>query len=263
MNNNETNNLPGPAIGEIVRMIERRDKAKALMEQAIDVIAQAQRIAPQYAYESALSNSVSWYSDNIDKNKAVLRRALDRKCWASLLARTKLGSVMNAKQLEKVREDIEEHAPELTHNRAMTTFMDMYVSKEEIFRSGLVDVFKSLSGNFKSHDAFKIQRRLILMGALSTYGWSSHSVGRDRLNDLWHYMSLLDGHDPTQVPYDEQPASIIEKGSCNGVMEFEFDYFRIKTYLNGNVHIWLDKRPDLISEVNKLIAEHYGSTLPC
>ncbi len=149
MNNKSPNNLPGPAIGEIVAMIDRRDKAKELMEQAIDLIAQAQRIAPQYAYESALGNSVSWYSDCTDKNKSILRRALDRKCWTTLLSRTKLGSVMNAKQLEKVRKDIEQHAPELTHNRAMTTFMDMYVSKEEPFRSGFVDVFKSLSGNFK------------------------------------------------------------------------------------------------------------------
>ncbi len=262
MNNKNPNNLPGPAIGEIVAMIDRRDKAKELMEQAIDLIAQAQRIAPQYAYESALGNSVSWYSDCTDKNKSILRRALDRKCWTTLLSRTKLGSVMNAKQLEKVRKDIEQHAPELTHNRAMTTFMDMYVSKEETFRSGLVDVFKSLSGNFKSHDAFKIQKRLILTGALGAYGWSSFSTGRDRFNDLWHYMSLLDGQDPTQVPYDEQPANIIDKKSCCGVMEFEFEQFRIKTYLNGNVHVWMDIRPDLISKVNKLIAEHYGSTLP-
>ncbi len=72
MNNINPNNLPGPAIGEIVAMIDRRDKAKELMEQAIDLIAQAQRIAPQYAYESALGNSVSWYSDCTDKNKDIL-----------------------------------------------------------------------------------------------------------------------------------------------------------------------------------------------
>jgi hypothetical protein len=185
-------NLPSPAIGCIASMVERRDRAKALIDQALDLIAAAKAIAPQFSFESSLGNKVSWYNDNLDSNKEILRKELDRRCWHSLLENTKFGAVLNSEQLDKIRNDIAHLAPELTLNRAMTTFMDLYMSREDTFRAGLVDVFSKLSGHYKSHDSFKVQKRIILNGALSAYGWASFSYHRDRFNDLWHYLSL--GH---------------------------------------------------------------------
>lgn len=262
MNSNNSNNLPSPAIGAITSMVERRNQAKAFMEEAIDLIAKAQALAPEYTFEYVLAKEIPWYIDNQSEKKAILTKALDRKCWEALLDQSKLGVVMNSTQLEQVRNEIEYQTPELTLNRAMTTFMDLFHVKEKTFREGLVKVFKDLSGKFKSHDVFKIKKRIILDNALSGYHWSHRNKKKDIFNDVWHYLYFLDGNDPTEVAYDDQPANIISAGHGKGISEFEFEQFRVVTYQKGSVHIWLDKRPDLIDKVNGLIAEYYGQTLP-
>lgn len=39
------------------------------------------------------------------------------------------------------------------------------------------------------------------------------------------------------------------------------DYFRFNTWLNGNAHLWF-QRKDLVERVNLLLAEYYGEVLP-
>ena len=258
----ECSNLPGPAIGAITAMLDRREKALALINQAMDLIAEAQVVAPDYALQSTLRGKMRWYPCDLANDKEGLRKALDRGCWEHLLEQTKLGAVLNHAQLQAVRKDIALLAPELTRDRVMSTFMDFYVTKEDTFRQGLIDVFRALSGNFKSHDAFKIGDRLILAGALSSYGWAAFGRHKDRLNDLWRYLCLLDDIDPTEVAYEDLPSTVIGQHHRGEKAEYEFDQFRVKTHMNGNIHIWLDKRPDLVEKVNNLIAEYYGEVLP-
>lgn len=255
-------NLPSVAVGCIAQMVEQRDAALALMYQALDLIVEAKAIAPQHAFDSALGNDVSWYGMDAKRNKKIVRVALDKRCWRSLLDHTKFGAVLNSEQLGVIRRDIEELAPELTLNRAMTTFFDLYNDREAAFRAGLIEVFRRLCGMYKSHDHFKVQNRIIFAAALSPYGGWQSCGQRDRFNDLWHYLSLLDGINPADVPHDEQPDSIIAAGTRLGLDGYDFPYFRVVSFKNGNIHVWLNKRPDLIGKVNALIAEHYGKALP-
>lgn len=248
--------LPGPALGEIASMVERRDKAKQLMDQALELIIEARSIAPTYTFEKPLRH-MRWCADDygIREQKEELKRALDRSCWNKLLDNTKLGVVMNSTQLEAFRSDVQKNAPELVLNRAMTTFMDLFVNQKETFRAGLVTAFQSLSGNYKSHSAFKVSKRSIIRNAIS-----HHSP--DYFSDIWKYLAILDGVDPSTVPHAQQPITIIRDDGRPAPAEFEFDQLRAVAYQNGNIHVWLDGRPDLLDKVNQLIAEHYGAALP-
>jgi hypothetical protein len=58
--------------------------------------------------------------------------------------------------------------------------------------------------------------------------------------------------------FDEKRRSIatLSRAAC----EVEDEYFRMKGFKNGNIHLWF-KRDDLLRKVNKLLAEHYGEVL--
>ncbi|MFD1960615.1 DUF4942 domain-containing protein [Novosphingobium panipatense] len=38
------------------------------------------------------------------------------------------------------------------------------------------------------------------------------------------------------------------------------DYFRVRVFGNGNLHLWFERK-DLLKEVNKLLAEYYGEVI--
>ena len=254
--------LPSPAIGEITATVDRRNLALEKLNAGIDLIFEAIELAPEHSFNTQLRR-ISWYGEECsNRDRESLRRDLDRRSWHHLIEKTKLGAVMNNKQLEELRKDVDISAPVLTEELAMTTFMDFYATKENVFRKGLVDVFKSLSGNYKSHSAFKVKNRIILSDCFSGGGWKSFSGRRDIFTDLWRYLALLDGIDTTVIPYSEQPADAMTKLWLSTENELTFDQFRVRVFNNGNVHIWLDLRPDLLVQVNTLIAEHYASTIP-
>ena len=51
--------------------------------------------------------------------------------------------------------------------------------------------------------------------------------------------------------------AILDKSTA----EFVNEYVRVKTFKNGNGHVYL-LRPDLVQELNKVLAKHYPNALP-
>ncbi|WP_226668987.1 DUF4942 domain-containing protein [Microbulbifer aggregans] len=258
--------LPSPSLGFIDRTCRHRDQALALLESGMRDIWKAIELSPDRCLSEALRQRVSWYSlrepeRECGRSIETLRVALDQGCWKELLQRSKLGLVMNARQLDQVRDEIAKSTQECTREVAMATFMDLVDRRYETFREGLVEVFKTLSRNYRSHSVFRVNKRIILDNALWGIGWNCYRQ-RDRFHDLWSYCCLLDGVDPTGFNPDETPAAQLTHHLKRGQREYVFEYFRVKTYENGNLHIWMDQRPDLLERINALIAEHYGTTLP-
>lgn len=244
--------LPGPPIGEITRMVERRNRGLTLMEQAIDLIVEAQRLLPQYTLESELSNRfISALPEYPSRVKTSIKTAIDKKCWQELLDKSKLGVVMTASQESDVRELLNKDVPELTHDVALGTFSALFERRGDTFKQGFVELFKSLSGNYKSNDAFKIGSRLII-----SCSSKRHFV------DMAKYLMLLDGEDPTTIPYELRPENAVRDAVNRGQSEISFPWFDVRVFKCGNWHVWLKKRPDLTDKVNEIIAEYYGETVP-
>jgi hypothetical protein len=123
-----------------------------------------------------------------------------------------------------------------------------------------VNVFKTLLGKYKTHDAFKIGKKVILDRVLNSHGgWSFYSSGRERIADLDRIFHILDGKEPKDHRGDA--SSMVYTASSTKQREIETDYFRFKLFQNGNVHV-VFKRLDLVEKANKLIAQHFGEVLP-
>lgn len=249
-----------PPTGEIDRIIENRDQGLAKLQQGLLLIQEAKRFLPALTLETYLANDAGWYSDDIMRSFPKARKRIDAQVWMLLLEKTKLGAVMNNDQLGRIKSEIKERAPEVTRELVLTTFMDLYETRYESFKKGLVLAFQQLLGKYKSHSAFKLKKRVILTDAIGIIGWQSFSGKKHLFDDMWRYCCLMDGTDPTSIEYDHIPSNILNKHQ--GAGEYEFDHFRVVIYKNGNIHIWFDNHMAIVEKINAVIAEYYEGQLP-
>lgn len=189
------------------------------------------------------------------------RRKIDAGAWDHLMAKTELRDLMSANQKAELRDQLRDNPPEFTVETAVATFEDKRARSDEIFRQGLVDVFEALPRDFRSYDGFKIGSRCVMGYAVSWWSgrasWqhSSFANKRDQLGDLDRTFHVLAGKEWTTNAADFAAAAM-----ANGETEAETEFFKIRWFKNGNVHVWFTDKATT-KEANKLLAEHYGAML--
>lgn len=194
-----------------------------------------------------------------------VRKNLDRKVWTFLIDFMGLERIMDRTARDQFREQLREHPPEATAENCYATFSTLIGDAGTIFQRGVALAFSGLDRRFRSHDGFKIGSRIVLSNALSD--WGSWSRSQDEvLRDVERAFYQLDGG----KPQPERAGGIIgtweiarrDAGSTlsRQAFEAEDEYFLIRSFKNGNVHLWF-KRKDLVEKVNLLLAEYYGAGL--
>lgn len=251
--------MPSPALTEIEKAVKTREIALEKLQQGLDLIMEAIDIAPRYTFETMLRNDVHWFSGDKDRYKVRAEKALDRKLWKDLLEKSKLGVVLNASQREKIEREIHDNPVPLTREVAVSTFLKLFEQREDAFREGIVDVFKRLSGNFRSHSPFRVEKRSILTGAVRD-GYVRHDFSGKLFTDAWKFIYLLKGIDPTAIDIRNHPENIINDEKT-GKSEFCFDGFRVKIFQNGNLHLIIEDQ-EVLNKINQIIAQYYEHQLP-
>ncbi|MBK9003567.1 MAG: DUF4942 domain-containing protein [Sphingomonadales bacterium] len=78
------------------------------------------------------------------------------------------------------------------------------------------------------------------------------------MRDVERVFRELDGQGPCP-----ESMSIIEQvtsGRDYTPFVIHGEYFRVRVFGNGNLHLWFERK-DLLKEVNKLLAEYYGEVI--
>jgi hypothetical protein len=92
---------------------------------------------------------------------------------------------------------------------------------------------------------------------------TGNNASRDRINDLEKAFCVLDNK-PVKDWRQGSGTEVYNKACGFGgtrPMEFEFDYFKVRTFKNGNAHV-IFTQPGLVDKLNKIIAVAYPNTLP-
>lgn len=200
-----------------------------------------------------------------EKYDLAARHCVDRAMWQSLLTLTGMGSLMDAKARSDFESTLASEPPEITSDNVRATFRQMKADAARIFRRGVVNVFKELSREYRSHDGFKIGHRIIMGYILSECGSFHHGARRDELIDADRIMHVLDGH-KIHEGWSSPLAAAIESGArgnfSTGLQPGSADteYWHIKWFKNRNAHLY-PKRKDLLRRVNRLIADHFGDAV--
>lgn len=187
-----------------------------------------------------------------------VRWELDCSMWRRAFDLTGFKQLMDAEAVAEFEKGLSPHPPEFTEANIRATFIDLQSKSGEMFRRGVVNVFRYLSDDYRTNAAepFRIGRKVVMSwmvgpsfkrGLRVRYGQPS-----DKLNDIDRVFKTLDGK-------QFQPRSL--ESAMNAAFEqkevFEDDYYRAKAFKNSNLHVEF-KRLDLLDKVNEQIAEHYA-----
>ena len=186
-------------------------------------------------------------------------KELDQRMWTRAFDITGFRQLMDAKAVDEFEKSLYADTPEFTEANIRATFLKLNQESEEMFRRGIVRVFRGLDREYRSHDAVRVTRKAILTFMLRPsfrggmevgYGTPSH-----QLDDIDRVFKTLD-----KKRFQPRQLESGLNAAFNDRQVFEDDYYRAKGFRNGNLHLEF-KRDDLLERVNELIAEHYGATL--
>ncbi|SKA40509.1 Methyltransferase domain-containing protein [Enhydrobacter aerosaccus] len=192
------------------------------------------------------------------------RKMVDRRMWAVLVEMTDLERLMDKQAKDQLHRQLQEEVPEAIESNVYATLQQLMLDADVIFKRGIANCFTSLDRRFRSHDGWKIGSRVILSRAFGDTGhWNFYRSERDTLHDIDRTFNVLDGRqNPHLVGGIVHAVEQARQGGWGARQtEVESDYFKVRVFMNGNLHIWF-KRDDLVEKVNALLGEYYGAPIP-
>lgn len=270
---NETTDMARPT--RIDDLMRSREKILADLRQAFGLISNCQdELSKFYDYGLFDHNpKVPSKYNNIESCMASVTKRVDSAGWRHLMDACGLASLMDQATKQKFDAQIMDEPQPLTMDNAIATFEALREQQTSIMAQGVINVFRSLNyGLYKSNSAFKLDPdgRVITSGAAEPgyFGVQPSYNGTDKIADLYRVFLLLDKktipqnlHAAVREFMRDQDAPERRNSRYRYLSDSECDYFRVKLFKNGNAHIWF-KRPDLVERINRVIAHHYGTTLP-
>ena len=182
-----------------------------------------------------------------------LTRDVDRRMWRQTMELTGFNKYMDKVARNEFTDSLEKNPPEFNIDNVRNTLISSYNQAETFMKRGIVQLFRNLGAQYKTNDAFKISKKIILRNWFTVF-CGSLSVNYNQeaeMNDLDRVVRTLDGKEFKEHHFSQAMRKIISS------MEYEDEYFKIKAFKNGNAHLWL-KREDITDKINDIIAEYYG-----
>ncbi|WP_048795337.1 MULTISPECIES: DUF4942 domain-containing protein [Serratia] len=255
----------------IERIITGRNSAlaqiEALIQQLDDISTMTRSIGGKTALDWAMKQDFRcgcWLMEKTETAMKAITRNLDRGIWRDLMQRSGMLSLMDAAAREQWYNSLEkEDIPAVSEANILSTFEQLHQSKGEVFKRGVINVFKSLSWNFKTNSPCNFGNKIIVTGLVKYDRWGfglNWGWQRDRLADLERMLMILDGK---PIPDNRADVTrrlgdhIHENRHSN---RYEDEMFTIKYFQKGTVHITF-KRPELVDKLNDIIARHYPAML--
>lgn len=156
--------------------------------------------------------------------------------------------------------------PEITLDNVIATFRALNASKGETFEQGVIDVFRNLSWDYKTHNPCFLGKKLSLMVSWIIIAGCIFPCAR--MHRTASMTLPARSGSSTERPYPTiasprgKPERVYQSGRCEERGEvFTCEYFTVRTYKKGSAHVTFT-RPDLVEKVNDIIARHYPGALP-
>lgn len=182
-----------------------------------------------------------------------LTRDVDRRMWRQTIEISGFNKYMDKVARQEFADSLEKNPPEFNIDNVRSTLLSSYNQAEMFMKRGIVQLFRNLGADYKTNDAFKISKKVILRNWFTVF-CGSLSVNYNQepeMNDLDRVVRTLDGKEFKEHHFSQAMRKVISS------MEYEDEYFKIKAFKNGNAHLWF-KREDITDKINDIIAEYYG-----
>ncbi|QXD01017.1 DUF4942 domain-containing protein [Klebsiella sp. PL-2018] len=274
---------PHNSAGEVIpslpveRIVAQRDSGVTMFLEAIERLREAQKMffeASGRGWISGMTEIIerSLSADRSATREAALKRSVhlyaDRDIWTRLMNDTGMFTLMSEAQRKEWDAQLYSNdCPEITLDNVIATFRLLNASKGVTFEQGVIDVFRNLSWDYKTHNPCLLGKRIIIDGVLDNHRglyFSVRTYAQNRIDDLARPFWILDGKNVPDNRISEGAnfsAFISQGGAASVGAVFTCEYFSIRAYKKGSAHITFT-RPDLVEKVNDIIARHYPGALP-
>jgi hypothetical protein len=209
-------------------------------------------------YEGALGN----YKTDAERLDYV-RKRVDSSVWGYLMNESGMLTFMDAKQRKEWQELVQKReCPPLTKAAISGTFAGLHENRGEIFERGIIEVFKSLSYDWKTNSPMKFGKKIIMNYVCSwnEWGWSySYSDRMNMLDDLERIFFMLADRPPPDHRSSIQ-CKVREAFSDKANTELTADYFHCRWYKKGTMHVTF-RRLDLVRKLNDVLAKHFPDAI--
>jgi 2-polyprenyl-3-methyl-5-hydroxy-6-metoxy-1,4-benzoquinol methylase len=266
-------NLPVPR-ATVEEMERAREIAIARYGDAFDALADARRAGARACISQSehrigigekARDALLCLRERPDRAREIwieeMTRATDQAMWDHLMRATDLERLMDRQARDEWRKSLKDNPPPATEANVYATLTNLVAQSGHIFRRGIATAFRGLDRRFRSHDGFKLGARIVLENALSEFGcWNHYRLHDETLRDVERAFAELDGQ---RQP--ERAAGIVGKidevrSTQARPVVVESDYFRVRIFKNGNIHIWF-RRDDLVRKVNRVLADYFGEVI--
>ncbi|MDY4315658.1 DUF4942 domain-containing protein [Pectobacterium actinidiae] len=205
-----------------------------------------------------------WLMEAPDKAMQAIIRTLDRNIWRDRMLKSGMLSLMDAEARSQWHKNLEEgELPPISEANILSTFKQLHQSKQAVFERGVVNVFKGLSWDYKTNHPCYFGKKIIISNLVMHHRWGfglNWGWRRDQLADLERMLYLLDDK---PIPDNRGDITIRLMAHIRDnphQQSYEDEFFSIRYFQKGTGHLTF-KRPDLIDQMNDIIAKHYPGML--
>lgn len=240
---------------DTAKMLADRDAALQMFILAAQMIDDAQKLMEEQTGKPLSRDVVRAYQCD-DRYREQVRRAVDRRMWATLLDKSGIPSLMGAETRRLVEKPGNKEPIEFCPSNVGSTLHALNYQRDLTQRQGIVDIFLG-DHQHERGEPFVLGRKLTLQSVLLFFGESGSMA---KLEDMERAFHILDGK---PVPdYDNKVSTRLKalagRYFVENRVELNTEYFRIKTFLNGNAHVWF-LRADLVKQVTVMVNQYLGS----
>ena len=252
----------------ITNLANQRAAVVERVQQALDLLAEAERLAraahlgfPRLVVDDSYGcrgrPTITGEYAKRDEAEAAIVSVIDTRGWSYLLSESGLRTFMDARAREQWNKQLAEgDVPELTAANIEATFAQLYGSRGDMFERGVLQCFRRLSWDYKTNQPFRFAKRIIVRYLLSQ-GSLNHRV-TDELDDLMRVFCVLDGK--PEADHRHGAYYLVSEARQERRTEAENEYVHLRWFQNGNGHVTF-KRPDLVDQMNLILAKHYPNAL--
>lgn len=261
--------IPSVAIDRIIALRESGLKqftdALALLSSARRLFLDACSAKYLYGYDICVKDALNWESQP-QRAQDAIRKTIDGKIWHRLMLDTGMYTLMSTRQRDEWdRQVAGETMPEITLDTVLATFNQLHAGKNDTFEQGVIDLFKSLSWDYKTNCPCRFGKKIIVSRLMESYSSGRSyfgTLGRSKLDDLTKVFYLLEGRNVPdhRVSEGAKFGEFFERERFSGAV-YDGEYFTMRYYMKGTAHITF-KRPELVSRINDIVARHYPNMLP-
>lgn len=164
--------IPSVAIDRIIAL---RQEALSTYLQGVEMLMDARKMMRQAAgasylcgFEQGITDALGW-TEHPERIQMAIKKLIDGKIWDRLLSDTGMYTLMSAKQRGEWDKQLHgSDMPEVTLDNVLATFRALNANKADTFEKGIIDVFRSLSWDYKTNNPCKLGKRIIITGLLDT-----------------------------------------------------------------------------------------------